>query len=244
MEKNIAIKVENLTKNFKIPEHGSANTIQERFVNPFSSKRMIDFTAIKNLSFEVKKGEFFSVIGPNGAGKSTLLKLISGIYIPTQGNIVIDGKLVPFLELGVGFNPDLSARENVYLNGVILGLTKKQVDEYIDDIFEFAELEEFQDLSIKKFSSGMSVRLAFSIAIRVKSDILVLDEVLAVGDAEFQKKCYAYFDSIKGKKTILYVSHALSSVEKYSNRVLWLKSDKSYEIGDPKEMVDRYGSTF
>jgi len=244
MEKNIAIKVENLTKNFRIPEHGSANTIQERFVNPFSKKRMIDFTAVKNLSFEVKKGEFFSVIGPNGAGKSTLLKLISGIYVPTQGSITVDGKLVPFLELGVGFNPDLSARENVYLNGVILGLTKKEVDNHVDDIFEFAELKEFQDLSIKKFSSGMNVRLAFSIAIQVKSDVLVLDEVLAVGDGEFQKKCFAYFDEIVGKKTILFVSHGLESVKKYSDRVLWLKEDKSYEIGNPNEMVAKYSETF
>lgn len=205
---------------------------------------MIDFTAVKNLSFEVKKGEFFSVIGPNGAGKSTLLKLISGIYVPTQGSITVDGKLVPFLELGVGFNPDLSARENVYLNGVILGLTKKEVDNHIDDIFEFAELKEFQDLSIKKFSSGMNVRLAFSIAIQVKSDVLVLDEVLAVGDGEFQKKCFAYFDEIVGKKTILFVSHGLESVKKYSDRVLWLKEDKSYEIGNPNEMVAKYSKTF
>lgn len=244
MEKNIAIKVENLTKKFRIPEHGSPNTIQERFVNPFSKKKMIDFTAVNNLSFEVKKGEFFSVIGPNGAGKSTLLKLISGIYVPTQGNILVDGKLVPFLELGVGFNPDLSARENVYLNGIILGLTKKEVDEHVDHIFDFAELRDFQDLSIKKFSSGMQVRLAFSIAIQVKSDILVLDEVLAVGDGEFQKKCFAYFDEIVGKKTILFVSHGLASVKKYSDRVLWLKEDKTYEIGDPSEMVEKYSQTF
>lgn len=244
MENSIAIKAEDLTKRFRIPEHGSPNTIQERFVNPFSNKKMIDFTAVNNLSFEVKKGEFFSVIGPNGAGKSTLLKLISGIYVPTEGNISVEGILVPFLELGVGFNPDLSARENVYLNGIILGLTEKEVDDHVDDIFEFAELKDFQDLSIKKFSSGMQVRLAFSIAIQVKSDILVLDEVLAVGDGEFQKKCFEYFDGIVGKKTILFVSHGLASVKKYSNRVLWLKEDKTYEIGDPTEMVEKYSQTF
>ena len=244
MQDNLAIKVENITKSFRIPEHGSPNTIQERFVNPFSRKKMIDFTAVNNLSFEVKKGEFFSVIGPNGAGKSTLLKLISGIYVPTQGNIQINGKLVPFLELGVGFNPDLSAKENVYLNGIILGLTKKEVDEHVDDIFDFAELKQFQDLSIKKFSSGMNVRLAFSIAIQVKSDILVLDEVLAVGDGEFQKKCFAYFDRIVGKKTILFVSHGMDSVKKYSDRVLWLKEDKTYEIGEPSKMVEKYSKTF
>lgn len=244
MEENLAIKVENLTKTFSIPEHGSPNTIQERFVRPFSKKKMIDFVALHDLSFDVKKGEFFSVIGPNGAGKSTLLKLISGIYVPSEGSIDVEGKLVPFLELGVGFNPDLSAIENVYLNGAILGLTKKEIDECVDDVFDFAELSDFKDLSIKKFSSGMQVRLAFSIAIRVKSDILVLDEVLAVGDGEFQKKCFAYFDSIVGKKTILFVSHGLESVKKYSDRVLWLKEDKSYEIGDPKEMVEKYEKTF
>lgn len=244
MEDNISIKVENLTKRFRIPEHGSATTMQERFVNPFKKKKFVDFTALNDLSFDVKNGEFFSVIGPNGAGKSTLLKLISGIYIPDSGKVEINGKLVPFLELGVGFNPDLSARENVYLNGVILGLTEKEVDKYIDDIFAFAELGDFADMSIKNFSSGMQVRLAFSIAIRVESDILVLDEVLAVGDGEFQKKCFAYFDEIVGKKTILFVSHGLDSVKKYSDRVLWLKEDKTYEIGDPNEMVEKYTQTF
>ncbi|HBB64546.1 TPA: hypothetical protein DCZ77_01040, partial [Patescibacteria group bacterium] len=158
--------------------------------------------------------------------------------------VEVNGKLVPFLELGVGFNPDLSAKENVYLNGTILGLTMKELDEYIDDIFDFAELREFANMSIKNFSSGMQVRLAFSIAIRVKSDILILDEVLAVGDGEFQKKCYQYFQDIRGKKTILFVSHGLDSVKKYSDRVLWLKEDKSYEIGDPIEMVEKYSKTF
>ncbi|MFA6754777.1 MAG: ABC transporter ATP-binding protein, partial [Candidatus Dojkabacteria bacterium] len=217
MENSIAIQVKNVSKQFKVPTKGQKNTLQERFLNPFKKTHYREFDALKNLSFEVKKGEFFSVIGPNGAGKSTLLKIVSGIYLPDEGEVKVNGDLVPFLELGVGFNPDLSAKENVYLNGTILGLTKNELDEYIDEIFDFAELREFADMSIKNFSSGMAVRLAFSIAIKVKSDILVLDEVLAVGDAEFQKKCYDYFDRIKGTKSILYVSHALSSVEKYSD---------------------------
>jgi ABC-2 type transport system ATP-binding protein len=240
MDNNIAIQVKNVSKKFKVPTKGQKLTLQERFLNPFQKTHYREFYALKDLSFEVKKGEFFSVIGPNGAGKSTLLKIVSGIYLPDNGEVKVNGDLVPFLELGVGFNPDLSAKENVYLNGTILGLTKSELDEYIDEIFDFAELRDFADMSIKNFSSGMAVRLAFSIAIRVKSDILVLDEVLAVGDAEFQKKCYEYFDRIKGTKSILYVSHALDSVERYSDRVLWLKEDKSYEIGEPKQIVDRY----
>lgn len=241
---NIAISVKNVSKEFKIPVNGHANTLQERFVNPFRKVEYREFKALKNLSFDVKKGEFFSVIGPNGAGKSTLLKIVSQIYVPDEGRVYVNGKLVPFLELGVGFNPDLSAKENVYLNGTILGLTKKELDGYIDDIFDFAELRDFANMNIKNFSSGMQVRLAFSIAIRVKSDILILDEVLAVGDGEFQKKCYNYFENIRGKKTILFVSHALESVKKYSDRVLWLKEDKTYEIGKPEDMVGAYSKTF
>ena len=241
---NIAISVKNISKGFKIPVNGQSNTLQEKFLNPFNKVEYRQFQALKDLSFDVKEGEFFSVIGPNGAGKSTLLKIVSQIYIPDEGIVEVNGKLVPFLELGVGFNPDLSAKENLYLNGTILGLTKKELDSYIDDIFDFAELREFANMSIKNLSSGMQVRLAFSIAIRVKSDILVLDEVLAVGDGEFQKKCYLYFEEIRGKKTILFVSHGLDSVKKYSDRVLWLKEDKTYEVGTPEDMVGAYSKTF
>ncbi len=241
---DIAINIKDVSKKFKIPVNGHANSLQEKFLNPFRKTEYREFQALKNLSFDVKKGEFFSVIGPNGAGKSTLLKIVSGIYIPDSGTVEVNGKLVPFLELGVGFNPELTAKENVYLNGTILGLTTKELDGYIDEIFDFAELKDFANLSIKNFSSGMSVRLAFSIAIKVKSDILVLDEVLAVGDGEFQKKCFKYFDDIIGQKTILFVSHGLDSVKKYSNRVLWLKEDRTYEIGDPLEMVEKYSKTF
>jgi ABC-2 type transport system ATP-binding protein len=239
-----AISVKNVSKTFKIPLNGHANTLQERFINPFRKKEFREFQALRDLSFDIRKGEFFSVIGSNGTGKSTLLKIVSGIYVPDQGAVKINGKLVPFLELGVGFNPELTAKENVYLNGTILGLTKAELNEYIDEIFHFAELKDFANVPTKNFSSGMAVRLAFSIAIKVKSDILVLDEVLAVGDGEFQKKCYEYFDNMKGKKSILYVSHALNSVNKYLDRVLWLKEDRSYEIGSPKEIVDRYSKTF
>ncbi|GAB4159998.1 MAG: hypothetical protein Fur003_3690 [Candidatus Dojkabacteria bacterium] len=244
MNDNIAISVKNVTKQFKIPVSGKSWTLQELFLNPFHRNEYHIYKTINNLSFDVKKGEFFSVIGPNGAGKSTLLKLVSQIYVPDKGKIEVNGRLVPFLELGVGFNPDLTAKENVYLNGTLLGLTEKEIKNEITDILEFAELSDFADMSIKNFSSGMQVRLAFSIAIRVPSDILVLDEVLAVGDGEFQKKCFTYFEKIRSKKTILYVSHALETVRQFSDRVLWLKEDKSFEIGDPNEMVDKYSATF
>lgn len=239
-----AIIVKNLTKQFKIPVSGKAWTLQETFINPFHRPEYHIYKTIDNLSFEVKKGEFFSVIGPNGAGKSTLLKLVSQIYVPDSGTIKVNGRLVPFLELGVGFNPDLTAKENIFLNGTLLGLTDSEIKRDLEDILEFSELKSFADMSIKKFSSGMQVRLAFSIAIRVPSDILVLDEVLAVGDGEFQKKCYKYFEQIRGKKTILYVSHSLDSVGQFSDRVLWLKEDKTSEIGDPKQMVEMYSKTF
>lgn len=239
-----AISVKNISKNFRIPLNGHGNTLQERFINPFRKKEYREFQALRDLSFDVKKGEFFSVIGPNGVGKSTLLKIVSGIFLPDSGEVVTNGKLVPFLELGVGFNPELTAKENVYLNGTILGLTKAELNEYIDDIFHFAELKDFANVPTKNFSSGMAVRLAFSIAIKVRSDILVLDEVLAVGDGEFQKKCYEYFDNVRGKKSILFVTHALSSVSKYSDRVLWLKEDRSHEIGSPKDIINKYSKTF
>lgn len=239
MEKELSIKVENVSKSFSIPV-AKKSTLQSYFVNPFEKTKHRNLIALKNITFDVRKNEFFSIIGKNGAGKSTLLKIISGIYIPDSGSVKVQGRLVPFLELGVGFHPDLTARENVFLNGVLLGLSKKEITEQFDEIFRFAGLEEFTDVPIKKFSSGMEVRLAFSVSIRVKSEILALDEVLAVGDAKFQQKCYRYFDKIKGTKTMLFVSHDLKSVEKYSDRVLLLKKNNEYEIGHPKKMIEKY----
>jgi ABC-2 type transport system ATP-binding protein len=241
MSNKYAIEVQNISKTFRLPVSRKV-TVRSYFVNPFEKQKFRTFAPLKNLSFNVEKGEFFSIIGKNGVGKSTLLKILAGIYAPDSGEVIVHGNLVPFLELGVGFQPELTARENVYLNGIILGLTRDEVDDYFQDIIRFAELEDFQDVPIKNFSSGMKVRLGFSIAIRVKSDILLLDEVLTVGDQEFQQKCRKYFKEIHGKKTIVYVSHSLSSVEKYSNRVLYLKEDNKYEIGEPHKIIKKYKS--
>jgi ABC-2 type transport system ATP-binding protein len=239
MEKDIAIKVKDLSKDFRIPTRRKI-TLQSYFLNPFEKHDINEFQALRDLSFEVKSGEFFSIIGRNGAGKSTLLKIMAGIYHPDRGKVEVHGKLVPFLELGVGFHPELSAEENVFLNGIILGLTRVEVEKYLDEIFDFAELNDFRNASIKNFSSGMQVRLAFSIAIKVRSDILLLDEVLAVGDTSFQRKCYEYFDSIKGQKTIVYVSHDLNSVEKYSDRVLLLDENNRYSVGPADKIIHEY----
>ncbi len=236
---NSAIIVKNLSKTFRLPTSRKM-TIQSYFTHPFERQEYREFTALDNISFNVTKGEFFSVIGKNGTGKSTLLKILAGIYAPDKGDIIIDGKMVPFLELGVGFHPELTARENIVLNGTLLGLSRSEIVDQTDEVLKFAELTDFKEVPIKNFSSGMHVRLAFSVAIRVNSDILLLDEVLAVGDGSFQKKCFKYFDSVKGKKTIVFVSHDMRSVRRYSDRVMYLMGNNEYQIGTPREIVTRY----
>lgn len=174
---------------------------------------------LKDISFEVEKGDFFGIVGRNGSGKSTLLKIISQIYVPEKGKVSVNGTLVPFIELGVGFNPELTGRENIYLNGALLGFTRSEIDAMYDDIVEFAELEEFMDQKLKNYSSVMQVRLAFSIAIKAEGDILVLDEVLAVGDEAFQRKCFEYFASLKKqKKTVILVTHDMASVQRFCTK--------------------------
>lgn len=197
------------------------------------------FFALQDISFSVKKGEFFAIIGKNGSGKSTLLKIIAGVYEPDNGNVAVDGSLIPFLELGVGFNPMLTARENVYLNGVILGLTKKDIDKLYDEIFDFAELREFENLELKKFSSGMQVRLAFAVAIHAKGDIYLMDEVFAVGDIGFQEKALKVIENmIKEGKTFIYVGHGMETIRKYATNVLYIKDHKLEGIG--MDMIDKY----
>lgn len=196
---NIAVKVEHVSKSFKLPTE-SSQSLRTTLVNLFKGiKGYVEYNVLQDISFEVEKGDFFGIVGRNGSGKSTLLKILSQIYVPERGTVAVDGKLVSFIELGVGFNPELTGKENVYLNGAMLGFTAEEIDAMYDDIVEFAELSEFMNQKLKNYSSGMQVRLAFSVAIKAQGDILILDEVLAVGDEAFQRKCNDYFLERKKK---------------------------------------------
>lgn len=239
MVDDIAVKVSNITKTFKLP-HEKQSSLKSTLIN-FGKRGFKKQVALKNVSFEVKKGEFFGIVGRNGSGKSTLLKLIAGIYVPDSGNITVNGKLVPFIELGVGFNPELSGRENVYLNGALLGFSRKEMAAMYDEIVEFAELEQFMDQKLKNYSSGMQVRLAFSIAIRANSDILILDEVLAVGDEAFQRKCNDYFTGMKNRqKTVILVTHAMDAVRRFCDRAILVKDGAIVMDGSPEDVANEY----
>jgi ABC-type polysaccharide/polyol phosphate transport system ATPase subunit len=240
MKEKPIIKVENLTKVFKLP-HERYSTMKQHFVNIFRPKAVEKLKALDNVSFEINKGEFFGIIGPNGSGKSTLLKVLAQIYQPTAGKIEINGTLSPFIELGVGFNPELTARDNVFLNAAVLGLSKKETEERFDEIIKFAELEEFVEQKLKNFSSGMQVRLAFSIAIQAKADILLVDEVLAVGDASFQQKCFEQFRKLKKEgKTVIFVSHALVTIEEFCDNCIFVFKGKIKFYGSPTEAIYAY----
>lgn len=236
-----ALEVKNLYKSFNLPTE-QANGIKQAFVNWTKGvKGYKKQEVLKNISFTVEKGDFFGIVGRNGCGKSTLLKLISDIYSPDSGEVIVNGKLIPFIELGVGFNPELTGRENVYLNGALLGFSHDEVEDMYDEIVDFAELEQFMDQKLKNYSSGMQVRLAFSIAIRANTDILVLDEVLAVGDEAFQRKCFEYFKQIKKqKKTVILVTHDMASVRRFCNKAIMLESGKIVASGDPNEVANLY----
>lgn len=236
-----AIKVEGVSKSFKLP-HERHNSIKSLFVNVFRQGRTFEKQdVLKNVSFEIKHGEFFGIVGRNGSGKSTLLKLIAEIYTPDKGRVQIAGKLTPFIELGVGFNPELTGRENVYLNGALLGFNRDEMDKMYDEIVEFAELERFMDQKLKNYSSGMQVRLAFSIAIRAKSEILVLDEVLAVGDAAFQQKCIDIFENYKAnKKTVVLVTHDMEIVKRFCTKAALINDGQLIEVSNPHEIARQY----
>lgn len=240
-----AVLVKDLYKSFRLPKEQSSGlkqTILNISRRPKNRVRGYDTQhVLSDISFEIKKGEFFGIVGKNGSGKSTLLKLLAGIYSPDKGVVQVNGSLTPFIELGVGFNPELTGRENVYLNGALLGFSKKEVSEIYDDIVEFAEIEEFMDQKLKNYSSGMQVRLAFSIAIRANSDILLFDEVLAVGDAAFQQKCYEIFADLKKKgTTIVLVTHDMSAVQRFCDRAILIHDGKIALKGDPLDIADHY----
>lgn len=236
----IAISVKNLHKSFKLPTERAWGLKQAIFNRIKGIKGYKELKVLNGISFDIHQNEFVGIVGRNGSGKSTLLKTLAKIYFPEKGSVEINGTLVPFIELGVGFNPDLTARENVYLNGALLGFSNKEMDDMYDEIVDFAELRDFMDQKLKNFSSGMNVRLAFSIAIRAKGDILLLDEVLAVGDAAFQKKCSDYFKQIKGKQTVILVTHSMSNIEKYCNRAILLEKGRIELEGNPHEVANAY----
>jgi ABC-type polysaccharide/polyol phosphate transport system ATPase subunit len=241
-----AIEAIGLSKAFRIP-HAQRTTVKEYFLHPLRRTTFERNDALKDVSFEIEPGEFFGVIGPNGSGKSTLLKVMAGIYRADRGIIHVNGVLSPFIELGVGFNPELTARDNIRINGTLLGLTKRELKAKFDEIVEFAELERFIDQKLKNYSSGMMVRLAFSIAIQVPFDILLLDEVLAVGDEAFQMKCGAFFLETRDQgKTVVLVSHALSVIETACQRALFMEDGEIKKIGPSEDVVafyrDREGS--
>ncbi len=236
----IAVSVNKLHKDFKLP-HEKKNSIKERVLF-FNKKSTYDkFHALRDINFDVKKGEFFGIVGRNGSGKSTLLKIIGGIYQPTKGELSVNGTLTPFIELGIGFNPELTGRENVYLNGAILGLTRKEINAKYDEIVDFAELGKFMDQKLKNYSSGMQVRLAFSIAIQAHNDILLIDEVLAVGDTNFQRKCFKVFRDIKNSgKTVIFVTHDMGMVQEFCDRALMIRDSKLIAIGNPRDIALKY----
>jgi ABC-type polysaccharide/polyol phosphate transport system ATPase subunit len=238
-----AIEVANVSKAFLLP-HQRRTSIKELFLHPL---RKLDYErnqALQDVSFSVARGECFGIVGNNGSGKSTLLKILAGIYRADSGTVRVDGALSPFIELGVGFNPDLNARDNIRINGTLLGLSPKEVAERFDEIVRFAELERFVDQKLKNYSSGMHVRLAFSIAIQVPFDILLLDEVLAVGDQAFQEKCFLTFEDMRrAGKTVVFVSHDLGSVARFCDRAALIERGQLRALGPARDVIDEYQAT-
>jgi ABC-type polysaccharide/polyol phosphate transport system ATPase subunit len=235
-----AIEVNGVSKRFRIPLDRST-TLKYRVVHPRSTSRYQDLYALNDVSFSVPFGEFIGVIGPNGCGKSTLLNILAQIYRPTRGRVTVNGLVSPFLELGVGFNPELTARENVFLNGAVLGLTRAELERRMEAIIHFAELEHFVDQKLKNFSSGMQVRLAFSVAIQADASVLLMDEVLAVGDARFQAKCFDVFARYKREgRTVVLVTHDLGSVDNYCDRALYIDHGRLIDDGQSTRVTSHY----
>ena len=235
------VEISKLTKSFKIPLEASSG-VKQQLINILKGRKGYRvFTPLKDISFTINEGDFFGIVGRNGSGKSTLLKTIAGIYTPNSGNVKVHGSLVPFIELGVGFNPELTGRENLFLNGALLGFSHEEMESMYSAIVEFAELEDFMEERLKNYSSGMQVRLAFSIAIRAHADILLLDEVLAVGDEAFQKKCYSYFDKLKReKRTVILVTHDMAAVEQFCTKAAFIEDGHVKMIGKPYRIAAAY----
>lgn len=238
-ENNVAVRIKNMNKDFII--YGDkANTLKERIIR-FNKNNKEIRKVLKNINIDIKKGETVALIGVNGSGKSTLLKLITRIIYPTSGTIKVNGKVSSLLELGAGFHPDFSGRENIYFNASIFGLTKKEIDERLNSIIEFSELGEFIDTPIRTYSSGMYMRLAFSVAINVDADIILIDEILAVGDQHFQEKCMdKMLELKKNGKTIVFVSHSAGAVKFLCDRAIWLKDGEIEMDGKTGEVLKEY----
>ncbi len=238
---NGRVLIDSIYKRFRIPHHKRSTLFQNiiGFIKRQSDYE--EFWALKDINLEINSGETFGIVGRNGSGKSTLLKIIARVLYPDKGRISIYGKVAPFLELGVGFQQELSARENVYIYSSILGMTRKETDRIYDEVFDFAELNRFQDMKLKNFSSGMYLRLAFSTAAHVNPDIMLIDEVLAVGDADFQKKCMEKINAFRSQgKTIVFVSHSLDVVRDICNRAVLMENGSVISSGEPNKVIDQY----
>jgi ABC-type polysaccharide/polyol phosphate transport system ATPase subunit len=236
----VAIEVRDVHKSFRIPMSG-ARSRRSRWLHPVEVHRPQELHVLRGLSFDVRRGEFFGVVGRNGSGKSTLLRMLSSIYHVDRGSVRVSGRVGPLIELGVGFDPELSARENVVLNGVMLGLSPAELRRKTDEVLEFAEVERFGDVPLKNFSSGMRVRLAFAALVQADPDILLIDEILAVGDAGFREKCNQTFDDLKRSgKTIVFVTHSMFDVERFCDRAMLLEAGEIAELGEPSEVARRY----
>jgi ABC-type polysaccharide/polyol phosphate transport system ATPase subunit len=234
------VVVDDVSKTFRLPTE-QVHTLKERVLHPFRGSDHEQLEALKGVSFAVEPGEFFGIVGRNGSGKSTLLKCMAGIYRVDDGQIFIDGRLSTFIELGVGFNPDLAARDNVTINGVMMGLTPSEASDRYERVIEFAELEDFTDMKLKNYSSGMEVRLAFSVAIQVDADVLLIDEVLAVGDAAFQQKCFDVFYRMRDEgRTVLLVTHDMGAVTRFCDRAALLDHGKVVDFGHPDDVAKSY----
>lgn len=242
MDSNVAIKIKNLYKDFTV-YYDKANTLKERLLRLGKGRKSVR-EILKDINLEIKRGEVVGLIGVNGSGKSTLLKLMTKIIYPTKGSVEVNGKLTSLLELGAGFHPDFSGRENIYFNASIFGLTKSEIDKRLDSIIEFSELKDFIDNPVRTYSSGMYMRLAFSVAINVDADILLIDEILSVGDEHFQEKCFKKIEELKNEgKTIVFVTHGMGTVERFCTRAVWLHQGRIKMDGDIQKVIHEYVET-